>query len=201
MILVTVGWLKVDVRHMLRLPQNCIGLDSHAHGGQDGSTATAAVLVTFFVCVSNKHIMSLMSSQYLNHLSANAIVNNSVTGKSVNSVTVSGPVLQGSTIVGGLEALTAAGAIDPNVLTTTITAPEPTTEYTLAAGTAGQLKNIVLVAESDEFHRARVFPHAFIGGNGTYFTFNNVGGCATLVYTGAAWALTGAEGVGLLSSP
>lgn len=142
--------------------------------------------------------MSLISSQHLNQVSANTLSANviasdtSVTADVVHARSVTALQLSATTARGGLEALSAAGAINPNVLTTTITGSPFVTLYTLAAGTAGQLKNIVYVAEAP-LSKAEVTPNNLIGGS--YIEFTDVGNAVTLVYTGTAWAITGANGV------
>lgn len=133
--------------------------------------------------------MSLLSSQNLNHLSVNDFnVTNqlSVAG----ATTLSGSLTASGAVIGAVQALTGAGAVSLTTLTTTIEGTATGTAYSLAAGTAGQVKIVVYVAEDSPADTAILTPNSLVGGS--TIGFNDVGDAAVLVYTGTAWAIAGA---------
>lgn len=86
------------------------------------------------------------------------------------------------------QSLTGPGAINitqPITLITTTGADA----YTLAAGTAGQYKNIAMIGDGGD---ATITPTGLIGG--TTITFDAVGDTVQLFATGAGWLVVGGNG-------
>jgi hypothetical protein len=103
------------------------------------------------------------------------------------AVTVTSSV--GNTLVGGVQALSGAGAVDVTNLFTSLTSTGSAQALTLANGTAGQMKTIVHTVDGGS---AVLTPTTKIGF--TTITFTGVGESATLVYTAAGWAIVALNG-------
>lgn len=95
----------------------------------------------------------------------------------------------GNTLVGGVQALSGAGAVDVTNLFTSLTSTGSAQALTLANGTAGQLKTIVHTVDGGS---AVLTPTTKIGFS--TITFTGVGESATLVYTAAGWAIVALNG-------
>lgn len=108
---------------------------------------------------------------------------NSTTG----AVTVTSSV--GNTMVGGVQSLSGAGAVDITNLITSLTTTGAAEALTLADGAAGQLKTIVHTVDGGS---AVLTPTTAIGFS--TITFTGVGESATLVYTAAGWAIVALNG-------
>lgn len=108
---------------------------------------------------------------------------NSTTG----AVTVTSSV--GDTLVGGVQALSGAGAVDVTNLFTSLTSTGSAQALTLANGAAGQMKTIVHTVDGGS---AVLTPTTKIGFS--TITFTGVGESATLVYTAAGWAIVALNG-------
>jgi len=108
---------------------------------------------------------------------------NSTTG----AITVTSSV--GDTLVGGVQALSGAGAVDVTNMVTSLTTTGSAQALTLANGTAGQLKTIVHTVDGGS---AVLTPTTKIGFS--TITFTGVGESATLVYTAAGWAIVALNG-------
>ena len=93
---------------------------------------------------------------------------------------VLGPI---STIVGDMESITGPGAISIDTLSTEITTTG-TDAFSIADGTIGQMKNIVLLAHGGD---ATITPDTFA--NGTAVTLNATNDCVTLLYTTNGWII------------
>jgi hypothetical protein len=94
-----------------------------------------------------------------------------------------------STITGGVQALSGAGAVNVTDLITSLTTTGATQALTLANGTAGQLKTVVHTVDGGS---AVLTPTTKIGFS--TITFTAVGESATLVYTAAGWAIVALNG-------
>ena len=103
------------------------------------------------------------------------------------AVTVTSSV--GNTLVGGVQALSGAGAVDVTNLITSLTTTGSAQALTLANGTAGQMKTIVHTVDGGS---AVLTPTTKIGFS--TITFTGVGESATLVYTAAGWAIVALNG-------
>ena len=103
------------------------------------------------------------------------------------AVTVTSSV--GNTLVGGVQALSGAGAVDVTNMVTSLTSTGSAQALTLADGTAGQLKTVVHTVDGGS---AVLTPTTKIGFS--TITFTGVGESATLVYTAAGWAIVALNG-------
>lgn len=99
------------------------------------------------------------------------------------SATFAGP------IIGSVQALSGAGAINITQLTTAFTSTGAAQALTLANGTAGQIKTIVHVVDGGS---GVLTPTTAIGY--TTITFVNVGDTVALQYTAQGWAVIGSKG-------
>ena len=95
----------------------------------------------------------------------------------------------GSAVVGGVQALSGAGAVNVTTMLTSLTTTGAAQALTLADGTAGQIKMIVHAVDGGS---AVLTPTTKIGFS--TITFTNVGDAVTLVYTAAGWAIVGING-------
>jgi hypothetical protein len=109
---------------------------------------------------------------------------NSTTG----AVTVSSAYDQG--IIGGVQSLSGAGAVDITNLVTSLTTTGAAQALTLANGSVGEMKIIVHAVDGGS---AVLTPTTAIGF--TTVTFTAVGDSVMLVYTSAGWAIIGSRGV------
>lgn len=104
------------------------------------------------------------------------------TGDADRSVSLGGDV-----VLGGVQELTDDGAVSLATQTTFITSDADGTALTLADGTSGQVKILVMVADGGG--NAVLTPANY--GNGTTITFDDVGDSATLVFRTGNWWLVG----------
>ena len=96
----------------------------------------------------------------------------------------------GKALVGGVQALSGAGAVDITNMVTSLTTTGVSQALTLADGTAGQMKVITHTVDGGS---AVLTPTTKIGFS--TITFAAVGDTATLMYTAAGWAIIGSRGV------
>lgn len=89
---------------------------------------------------------------------------------------------------GGVQALSAAGAVNLTTLVTTI-ASGGAIALTLADGAAGQVKVISMITDGGD---ATLTPTNLQGG--TTIVFGDVGDTVTLVFVGTKWAVIGNTG-------
>lgn len=110
---------------------------------------------------------------------------------SINATTGAVTVLSSmdSTITGGVQALSGAGAVNVTDLITSLTTTGATQALTLANGVTGQLKTVVHTVDGGS---AVLTPTTKIGFS--TITFTAVGESATLVYTAAGWAIVALNG-------
>jgi len=109
------------------------------------------------------------------------------TNATTGAITVTSSV--GNSLVGGVQALSGAGAVDVTNLLTSLTSTGSAQALTLANGTAGQVKTIVHTVDGGS---AVLTPTTKIGFS--TITFTGVGESATLVYTAAGWAIVALNG-------
>lgn len=95
-------------------------------------------------------------------------------------------------IVGSVQALSGAGAVNLTTLTTAFTSTATGNALTLADGVVGQLKAIVYVAEAAGADTGVLTPANF--GNGTTITFNAVGESVLLQFLGTDWWIVSNNG-------
>ncbi len=114
-----------------------------------------------------------------------------ITDKAVSfgsTLAVTGMTTLTGGLIGGVQTLTGAGAVN---LTTLITSVVTTgaNALTLADGTVGQVKIISMVTDGGD---GTLTPTNFA--NGTTITFNDVGDTVMLVFVGTKWALVSNTG-------
>ena len=116
-----------------------------------------------------------------------------LTNKTLTSPTINGAALGGAltgAVIGGVQALSGAGAANNTRLTTQLTTTGSNQAITLANGTNGQIKIVTMVVDGGD---AILTPSTFA--NGTSITFNDVGDTVLLVYnTTGGWALVSNTG-------
>lgn len=95
-------------------------------------------------------------------------------------------------VVGSVQALSGAGAVNVTTLTTAFTSTATGNALTLADGVAGQLKAVVYVAEAAGADTGVLTPTNF--GNGTTITFNAVGESVLLQFLGTDWWIVSNNG-------
>lgn len=95
-------------------------------------------------------------------------------------------------LVGSVQALSGAGAVNITTLTTAFTSTATGNALTLADGVAGQLKAVVYVAEAAGADTGVLTPTNF--GNGTTITFNAVGESVLLQFLGTDWWIVSNNG-------
>ena len=88
------------------------------------------------------------------------------------------------------QALTANGAINLTTAVTTVNSAGGVLALTLANGSIGQLKVIIMLTAGNN---AVITPTALHGG--TTITMNAVGDTVTLLYTSTGWAIIGSNSV------
>jgi hypothetical protein len=88
-------------------------------------------------------------------------------------------------INGSIQSLSGPGAVNLTTYTTAFTSTGTGDALTLANGAAGQIKNIVYVAEAAGADTGVLTPSNF--GNGTTITFTNVGDSCQIQFIGTDW--------------
>lgn len=91
-------------------------------------------------------------------------------------------------LIGGVQTLTGAGAVNLTTLVTSVVTTGANA-LTLADGTVGQVKIISMVTDGGD---GTLTPTNFA--NGTTITFNDVGDTVMLVFVGTKWALVSNTG-------
>ncbi len=116
-----------------------------------------------------------------------------LTNKTLTSPTINGAALGGAltgAVIGGVQALSGAGAANNTTLTTQLTTTGSNQAITLANGTNGQIKIVTMVVDGGD---AILTPATFA--NGTNITFGDVGDTVLLVYNNTGgWALVSNTG-------
>lgn len=108
---------------------------------------------------------------------------------SITTLAVSGASTLSGALIGGVQSLSGAGAVNVTTPITSLTTTGSAQALTLANGTAGQIKIIVHTVDGGS---AVLTPTTKIGF--TTITFTGVGESATLVYTSAGWAIVALNG-------
>ena len=111
------------------------------------------------------------------------------TATSVTTLAVSSTSTLSGAVVGGVQSLSGAGAVNLTTPITALTTTGSAQALTLADGTAGQIKSIIHVVDGGS---AVLTPTTALGF--TTMTFTNAGDSITLVYTSAGWAIIGNRG-------
>lgn len=95
-------------------------------------------------------------------------------------------------IIGNVQALSGAGAVDVTSFATAFTSTATGNALTLANGTVGQIKTIAYVAEAAGADTGVLTPTTRVGYS--TITFTNVGDSVTLQYFTQGWAVIGVRG-------
>jgi hypothetical protein len=96
------------------------------------------------------------------------------------------------TLSGTIQSLSGPGAVNLTTYTTAFTSTAAGNALTLADGSAGQIKNIVYVAEAAGGDTGVLTPTNL--GNGTTITFNAVGNSCQLQFIGTDWWVVSLNG-------
>jgi hypothetical protein len=95
-------------------------------------------------------------------------------------------------VIGNVQALSGAGAVDVTSFATAFTSTATGNALTLANGTVGQVKTIAYVAETAGADTGILTPTTRVGYS--TITFTNVGDSVTLQYFTQGWAVIGVRG-------
>lgn len=95
-------------------------------------------------------------------------------------------------VIGNVQALSGAGAVDVTSFSTAFTSTATGNALTLANGTAGQIKVVAYVAEAAGADTGILTPTTRVGYS--TITFTNVGDSVTLQYFTQGWAVIGVRG-------
>lgn len=95
-------------------------------------------------------------------------------------------------VIGNVQALSGAGAVDVTSFATAFTSTATGNALTLANGTVGQIKTVAYVAEAAGADTGILTPTTRVGY--ADITFTNVGDCVTLQYFTQGWAVVGVRG-------
>lgn len=144
--------------------------NSLALAGTDGKTLT----------VSNSLALAGTDSTTMTFPSTSASI-----ARTDAAQTFTGNQTFSAAVVGSVQALSGAGAVDVVTGTTAFTSTAAGNALTLADGVAGQYKTIVYVAEAAGADTGVLTPTHF--GNGTTITFNAVGDSCTLQFMASKW--------------
>lgn len=98
-------------------------------------------------------------------------------------------------IIGSIQNLSGAGAVNITTGTTAFTSTATGNALTLADGVAGQFKTIIYVAEAAGADTGVLTPANF--GNGTTITFNTVGDSVVLQFIGTDWWVVSINGAAI----
>ena len=148
---------------------NCTGLPVAT-----GVTGLGANVATFLATPSSANL-------------AAAVTDETGTGALVFAT---GPTF--NNINGSVQSLSGPGAVNLTTFTTAFTSTGTGDALTLADGAAGQIKNIVYVAEAAGGDTGILTPTNF--GNGTTITFNDVGDSCQLQFIGTDWWVVSLNG-------
>ena len=99
-------------------------------------------------------------------------------------------------LVGSVDAKSTGGAVGLNTLITLVSTVSAPLAMSLAAGTAGQLKILLMTARNSTNDVVLTVAGGLVDTNNT-ITFNSVGDAVVLVYTGAKWAVVTNNGAAI----
>jgi hypothetical protein len=158
------------------------------------STITGLPAAT--VPLSGAEVLPIVQSGVTDQVSvANLTAGRTVNALNVNvssALTVTGFTTLTGGLAGGAQSLTGPGAVNLSTLLTVFTATTIGNALTLADGTVGQLKTIVMVAESLGTDTGILVPTTRVGYS--TITLNNIGDAATLQYLPTGWAVLSVRG-------
>ncbi len=107
-----------------------------------------------------------------------------------STLAVTGAVTLSAALIGSIDTRAEQGAVSLTSVSTLVTTTNARA-ITLAAGTAGQIKIIMMTVDGGD---ATLTPAGGILGGTTTITFGDVGDTIVLVYSGAKWAIISNEG-------
>jgi len=106
--------------------------------------------------------------------------------------TLTGNQTVNGAVIGNVQALSGAGAVDTTSFSTAFTSTATGNALTLANGTVGQLKTVAYVAEAAGADTGVLTPTTRVGYS--TITFTNVGDSVALQYFTQGWAVVGVRG-------
>lgn len=170
---------------------------------QPAASATLTIANTKALTVSNSLTLAGVDTKTLT-------VNNSITLAGTDATTMTFPSTSATVartdaaqtftgnqtingaVIGNVQALSGAGAVDVVSFATAFTSTATGNALTLANGTAGQIKTIAYVAETTGADTGVLTPTTRVGYS--TITFTNVGDSVTLQYFTQGWAVIGVRG-------
>jgi hypothetical protein len=159
-----------------------------ANGGT-GITSFGAGVATFLGTPSSANLAAAVTNETgsgaLVFATSPTLVTPNIGAATATSVTT-GPVF------GSIQSLSGPGAVNLTTYTTAFTSTATGNALTLADGAAGQIKNIVYVAEAAGGDTGILTPTNL--GNGTTITFNAVGDSCQLQFIGTDWWVVSLNG-------
>ena len=166
-------------------------------GNIDIRTGTGAVSKIKFYCESNNaHAQTLQAAPHSASSSAVLVLPTAsgtlIADDGSGNVSVAGNVTATGMFVGGVDTRTGPGAISITTLTTEIVTTGTNDALTLANGTLGQIKILVMKTDGGD---GIITPATFA--NGTNITMDAVLDSVTLVYTSTGWVVLAAQNVAI----
>ena len=166
-------------------------------GNIDIRTGTGAVAKIKFYCESNNlHAQTLQAAPHSASSSAVLVLPTAsgtlIADDGSGNVSVAGNVTATGMFVGGVDTRTGPGAISLTTLTTEIVTTGTNDALTLANGTLGQLKILVMKTDGGD---GIITPATFA--NGTNITMDAVLDSVTLVYASTGWVVLAAQNVAI----
>ena len=113
------------------------------------------------------------------------------------ALTVASTLAFSNKLVGSGDAKSTVGAVSLNTLITLVSTVSAPVAMSLAAGTAGQLKILLMTARNSTNDVTLTVAGGLADGVNNTITFNSVGDAIVLVYTGAKWAVVANNGAAL----
>lgn len=113
------------------------------------------------------------------------------------ALSVSSTLAFSNKLVGSVNSQSAPGAISLGTLTTLVSTVTGPVAASLAAGTAGQLKILVMTAKASTHEVVLTVTGGLADGVNNTITFADVGDAIVLVYTGTKWAVVANNGAAL----
>jgi hypothetical protein len=170
-----------------------IGLNGAAaiYGGVTTLTGGAAVRYRYYESTNSWYNITNETAGF--NAAIQAFLNNPTSANLAAAVTdetgtgslvfATGPTF--NNINGSVQSLSGPGTVNLTTFTTAFTSTATGNALTLADGAAGQIKNIVYVAEAAGADTGVLTPTNF--GNGTTITFNAIGHSVQLQFIGTDW--------------
>lgn len=152
-----------------------------------GSNATLTIADSKTLTVNNSLTMAGTDGTILTFPSTNASI-----ARTDAAQTFTGNQTINGAVIGNVQSLTGAGAVDVTSFSTAYTSTATGNALTLANGTVGQIKTIAYVSETAGADTGILTPTTRVGYS--TITFTNVGDSVTLQYFTQGWAVVGVRG-------